>query len=44
VTTARHAEAVATLRKSEMEELQASLDYRLALAELEKTIGVLAPQ
>jgi outer membrane protein TolC len=43
VTTARHAEAVATLKKVEMEELQASLEYRLVKSELEKTIGILAP-
>jgi multidrug efflux pump subunit AcrB/outer membrane protein TolC len=43
VTAARHAETVAALKKVEMEALQASLEYRLALAELDKTIGLLAP-
>ena len=43
VTAAKHAETVASLKKAEMEALQASLDYRLTLAELEKTIGSLAP-
>jgi multidrug efflux pump subunit AcrB/outer membrane protein TolC len=43
VTAAKHAETVAALKKSEMEELQASLEYRLAIAELYKTIGLLAP-
>lgn len=43
VTTAKHAETVAELKKAEMEALQASLEYRLALAELDKTIGLLAP-
>jgi multidrug efflux pump subunit AcrB/outer membrane protein TolC len=42
-TTAKHAETVAELKKAEMEALQASLGYRLALAELDKTIGLLAP-
>jgi multidrug efflux pump subunit AcrB/outer membrane protein TolC len=42
VTTAKHAEAVASLRKAEMEELQATLDYRLARIELERIRGVLA--
>jgi outer membrane protein TolC len=42
VTTAKHAEAVAALRKAEMDELQASLEYRLAGAELERIRGVLA--
>jgi outer membrane protein TolC len=42
VTTAKHAEAVAALRKAEMGELQASLQYRLAGAELERIRGVLA--
>jgi multidrug efflux pump subunit AcrB/outer membrane protein TolC len=42
VTAARHAETVAALRKAEAEALQASLEYRLALAELDKTIGLLA--
>jgi outer membrane protein TolC len=42
VTTAKHAEAVAALRKAEMEELQAALQYRLAGAELDRIRGVLA--
>jgi outer membrane protein TolC len=42
VTAAKQAEAVAALRKAEMEELQASLEYRLAGAELERIRGVLA--
>jgi multidrug efflux pump subunit AcrB/outer membrane protein TolC len=42
VTTAKHAEAVAALRKAEMGELQASLQYRLAGAELDRIRGVLA--
>ncbi len=42
VTTAKHAEAVAALRKAEMEDLQASLQYRLAGAELDRIRGVLA--
>jgi outer membrane protein TolC len=42
VTTAKHAEAVAALRKAEMEELQASLEYRLAGADLDRIRGVLA--
>ena len=41
VTTAKHAERIAALRKAEMEELQASLQYRLAGAELDRTRGVL---
>jgi len=43
VTTAKYAEAVAALKKAETEELQASLEYRLALIELDKIIGLLAP-
>jgi outer membrane protein TolC len=42
VTAAKHAETVAALKKAEMEELQASLQYRLALAELDRISGVLA--
>ena len=42
VTAAKHAETVAELKKAEMEALQTSLEYRLALAELDKTIGSLA--
>jgi outer membrane protein TolC len=43
VTAAKNAETVAALKKAEMEALQASLEYRLALAELDKKIGLLAP-
>jgi multidrug efflux pump subunit AcrB/outer membrane protein TolC len=43
VTAAKHAETIAELKKAEMEALQASLEYRLALAELDKTLGSLAP-
>jgi multidrug efflux pump subunit AcrB/outer membrane protein TolC len=43
VTTAKHLETVAALKKAETEELQASLEHRLALVELDKTIGLLAP-
>jgi outer membrane protein TolC len=42
VTAAKHAETVAALRKAEMGDLQASLEYRLAGAELERIRGVLA--
>jgi outer membrane protein TolC/preprotein translocase subunit SecF len=42
VSAAKHAEAVAALKKAEMVELQASLAYRLALAELDRIRGVLA--
>ena len=42
VSAAKHAEAVAALKKAEMEELQASLEYRLARAELDQVEGVLA--
>jgi outer membrane protein TolC len=42
VTAARHAESVAALRKAEMGELQASLEYRLARAELDRIRGALA--
>jgi multidrug efflux pump subunit AcrB/outer membrane protein TolC len=42
VTAAKHAETVAALKKAEMEELQASLEYRLARAELDRFRGVLA--
>jgi outer membrane protein TolC len=42
VTAAKHAATVAALKKAEMDELQASLEYRLAIAELNKTIGLLA--
>ena len=43
VTAAKHAETIAEQKKAEMEALQASLEYRLALAELDKTLGSLAP-
>jgi multidrug efflux pump subunit AcrB/outer membrane protein TolC len=43
VTAAKNAETAAALKKAEMEALQASLEYRLALAELDKKIGLLAP-
>ncbi|NJL59163.1 MAG: TolC family protein [Desulfobacteraceae bacterium] len=36
---ARHAESVAAVRKAELEELQAHLGYRLALAELDRMTG-----
>ena len=42
VTAAKHAETVAALRKAEMDELQASLQYRLARAELDRISGALA--
>lgn len=42
VNAAKHAETVAALKKAEMEELQASLQYRLAKAELDQIRGVLA--
>lgn len=42
VTAAKHAETVAALRKAEMGELQASLEYRLARAELDQIRGMLA--
>ncbi|MBJ6748701.1 efflux RND transporter permease subunit [Geomonas anaerohicana] len=42
VTAARHAEAVAALKRAEMDELQAALAYRLAQAELDRIRGVLA--
>ena len=42
VTAAKHAEAVAALRKAEMEELHVSLQYRLARSELDRIRGVLA--
>jgi outer membrane protein TolC len=43
VTAAKHAATIAALKKSEMEELRAALQYRLVDAELNKTIGLLAP-
>lgn len=42
ITAAKHAETVASLKKSEMEELRASLEYRLAQADLDRIRGVLA--
>jgi multidrug efflux pump subunit AcrB/outer membrane protein TolC len=42
VTAAKRAETVAALRKAEMGELQASLEYRLARDELDRIRGVLA--
>jgi hypothetical protein len=42
VTAAKHAEAVAALKRAEMSELQASLEYRLTGAELDRIRGVLA--
>jgi multidrug efflux pump subunit AcrB/outer membrane protein TolC len=42
VTAAKHAETVAGLKKAEANQLQASLQYRLALAELDRIRGVLA--
>jgi outer membrane protein TolC len=42
VTAAQHAETVAALKKAEANELQASLQYRLAQAELDRIRGVLA--
>lgn len=41
VTVAKHAEAVAALRKAEMEKLQASLEYRLVRTELDRIRGLL---
>lgn len=42
VTAAKHAETVAALKKAEANQLQASLQYQLALAELDRIQGVLA--
>jgi len=42
VTTAKHADAVAAQKKAEMGELQASLQYRLAQAELKRVTGELS--
>jgi multidrug efflux pump subunit AcrB len=42
VTAAKHAETVAALKKAEMDELQASLQYRLVHAELDRISGALA--
>jgi multidrug efflux pump subunit AcrB len=38
-TRLRHAESVAAVRKAELDELQAELGYRLALAELDRIAG-----
>lgn len=42
ITTAKYAETVAAQKKAEMDELQASLGYRLAQDELERITGTLA--
>ncbi|SJZ57773.1 Multidrug efflux pump subunit AcrB [Trichlorobacter thiogenes] len=42
VTAAKHAESIAALKKAEMDELQTSLQYRLAQNELERITGTLA--
>jgi multidrug efflux pump subunit AcrB/outer membrane protein TolC len=42
VTSAKHAETVAALKRAEMDELQASLQCRLAGAELDRITGALA--
>jgi outer membrane protein TolC len=42
VTQAKHEEAVAALKKAEMDDLQATLEHRLALAELDRITGTLA--
>lgn len=42
VTAAKRAETVAALKKAEVDELQASLGYRLARTELDRIRGVLA--
>jgi outer membrane protein TolC len=42
VSAAKHAEAIAALKKAEWEELQATLTYRLVRAELDEVVGVLA--
>jgi len=44
VRAAQHAETVAALKKAETDELQASLQYHLAQAELAKIEGTLAPR
>ncbi len=41
VTEVKYAEAVAGLRRAEMDELQAILAYRLAFVELERITGAL---
>ncbi len=42
VTAAKHADTVAALKKAEMDELQASLQYRLAGDDLDRISGTLA--
>ena len=42
VTAAKHAEAIAALKKAEMDELQTSLQYRLAQSELRRITGDLS--
>jgi multidrug efflux pump subunit AcrB len=42
ITSVRHAESVAAVRKAELDELQAALGYRLALAELDRIAGILS--
>ena len=42
VTDARQSEAVAAMKKAEMEELHASLEYRLTRIELDRITGTLA--
>jgi len=42
VTAAKYAETVAALKKAEANDLQSSLQYRLALSELDRISGVLA--
>jgi hypothetical protein len=42
VNAAKNAETIAALKKAEMEDLKASLYYRLALTELDQIRGVLA--
>jgi multidrug efflux pump subunit AcrB/outer membrane protein TolC len=42
VTSARQAEAVAAVRKAELDELQTALGYRLALAELNRISGTVS--
>ncbi|MBJ6725085.1 efflux RND transporter permease subunit [Geomesophilobacter sediminis] len=42
VTAAKHADTVAALKRAEMEELQASLEFRLARDEIDRLRGVLS--
>ncbi len=42
ITSVRHDESIAAVKKAELEELQASLGYRLTQAELDRIVGVLA--